>query len=60
MPGKAQPKLFRFFEVPEIVVGNFKAKCKHCPAQISASTKATSFKQLYVTVKHPPSFCQPA
>ena len=42
MAAKARPMVFKFFEVPENVDGNFKTKCKHCPAVISASTKATS------------------
>ena len=51
MAGKSQPMIFKFFEVPENVDGNFKAKCKHCLAQISASTKATSNLLLHVKVK---------
>ena len=41
LAGKAQPMFFRFVEVAENVDDHFKAKFKHCPAQISASTKAT-------------------
>ena len=42
MAAKARPMVFKFFEVPENVDGNCKTKCKHCPAVISASSKATS------------------
>ena len=36
------PKLFIEFDIPQSVDGNFKAKCKHCTAIISVSTKAYS------------------
>ena len=49
---KSVPVIFRHFEVPENVDGNFKAKCKHCQVPISGSTKATSNFLLHLKVTH--------
>ena len=42
------PKEFKEFEICQGVDGNFNAKCKHCTAIISASTKASSNMQIHL------------
>ena len=49
-PTKQQSLIFSFFDIPENVEGNFKAKCKLCTSQLSASTKASSNLVLYLRV----------
>ena len=48
---KSTPVVFEQFEVPNNVEGTFKAKCKHCSASISGSTKASSNFLLHLKVK---------
>ena len=52
MPKKAPP-VFQHFIIPDNygeIDGNFKAKCKYCSAEISASSKATSNLGLKINV----------
>ena len=46
------PKVFKKIDIPQGVDGNFKAKCKHCTAIISALTKTSSN-----LLRHLFSFC---
>ncbi len=48
---KSVPVVLQYYDVPDNVEeGTFKAKCKHCSATISGSTKATSNFLLHIKV----------
>ena len=37
------PRVFKYYDVPtEVPQGDFKAKCRYCPKEITGSCKATT------------------